>query len=163
MKVTLSHFIALALFLFSVNLTAQEEIEETVTSQEEANSSSDTAAVNAYAVEKMALAPDCDEDASHQDIFNCFSSFITSHIVSNFQFPEEARRAGKGGRVWIQFVIETDGSISNVKVARSSGVQSIDEEGLRVMRALPDMDSPAYLNGNPVRMMYNVPINAASR
>jgi protein TonB len=81
-----------------------------------------------------------------------------THIGKNFKFPEMARQMGIQGRVFVNFVIEKDGSISNVTVAR--GVDPLlDDEAMRVVKGLPRFQ-PAKQRGKPVRMQYTVPINA---
>jgi TonB family protein len=61
-------------------------------------------------------------------------------------------------RVYINFVIEKNGKVSNVTIAR--GVDKlIDDEAIRVIKLLPKF-IPAKQRGKPVRMQYTVPINA---
>lgn len=114
-------------------------------------------------VESLPIAPGCSGSETTQEQHACFTRFVQNYIVEKFEFPEHARAKGQGGRVWIGFVIELDGSISDVKVDRSSGVASIDAEALRVVRLLPKMIQPASLDGNPVRVIYHVPVNARTR
>jgi protein TonB len=65
---------------------------------------------------------------------------------------------GIQGKVWVSFVIDKDGKVTNVKVDR--GVDKLlDEEALRVVRMLPKM-APAKVGGRPVKMSYTLPINA---
>ena len=69
-----------------------------------------------------------------------------------------ARQMGIQGRVYINFVIEKDGSISNAQVIR--GVDPLlDDEAVRVVNSLPKM-TPAKQRGKPVRMQFTLPINA---
>jgi protein TonB len=81
-----------------------------------------------------------------------------THISKNFKFPEMARQMGIQGRVFVNFVIEKDGSISNVTVARSVD-PLLDDEAVRVVKKLPKFQ-PAKQRGKSVRMQYTVPINA---
>ncbi|MDZ7848833.1 MAG: energy transducer TonB [Owenweeksia sp.] len=69
-----------------------------------------------------------------------------------------ARQMGLEGKVYVSFVVEKDGSISNVEVLR--GVDPLlDDEAIRVINKLPDM-TPAKQRGKPVRMSFTMPINA---
>lgn len=64
---------------------------------------------------------------------------------------------GISGKVYIQFVIEKDGSITDVKVAR--GVDSsLDKEAVRVVKSMPKW-TPGKQRGKPVRVAYTLPIN----
>ncbi|NVK04298.1 MAG: energy transducer TonB [Flavobacteriia bacterium] len=106
------------------------------------------------------VAPGCDADQSQDEIMKCFQTFVSRHISENFEYPEDAREGGLEGRVWLRFIVEADGSISNVEVVRTSGVASIDAEGVRVLQSLPKLSAPGYLDGRAVRMQYSIPINA---
>ena len=66
---------------------------------------------------------------------------------------------GIQGKVYVNFVIEKNGRVSSVTIAR--GVDKlIDDEAIRIIRKLPRL-SPAMNNGKAVRMQYTVPINAS--
>ena len=113
---------------------------------------------NFAVVENKPVYPGCEKYATEEERFQCFNSSIMTHIAKNFKFPEMARQMGIQGRVFVNFVIEKDGSISNVIVAR--GVDPLlDDEAIRVVKSLPKFQ-PAKQRGKPVRMQYTVPINA---
>lgn len=113
---------------------------------------------NFAVVENKPVFPGCEKFATEEERFNCFNQSIMTHIGKNFKFPEMARQMGIQGRVFVNFVIEKDGSISNVTVAR--GVDPLlDDEAMRVVKGLPRFQ-PAKQRGKPVRMQYTVPINA---
>ncbi len=84
---------------------------------------------------------------------NAFSQFL----ASNIRYPKEARDKNTQGRVIISFIVETDGSLSNIKVARGIG-DGADEEALRVLSMSPKW-KPGVQNGLTVRVAYSVPIN----
>ena len=71
-------------------------------------------------------------------------------------YPVKALEQGIQGTVWLQFIVEKDGSISNVKV--SKGVDPLlDNEALRVMRRMPKWE-PGKDNGQPVRSYISMPL-----
>lgn len=81
---------------------------------------------------------------------------LLSFLRENTQYPEEALKDSIQGKVVVSFVIETDGSISNIKVAR--GVHPVlDEEAVRVVGLMPKW-KPAMNNSKPIRVKYNVPV-----
>jgi protein TonB len=88
----------------------------------------------------------------------CFQKKMQEHVAKNFVFPEMARQMGISGKIFVNFVIEKDGSISNVTVARGVD-KSLDDEAVRVIKKLPKMQ-PAKQRGKPVRMQFTMPINA---
>lgn len=109
-------------------------------------------------VENKPVFPGCEEYATEAEKFQCFNQQIMKHIGKNFKFPEMAKQMGIQGKVYVNFVIEKDGSISNVTIARSVD-KLIDDEAIRVIKKLPKF-KPAKQRGKPVRMQYTVPINA---
>jgi periplasmic protein TonB len=77
-------------------------------------------------------------------------------ISKNIHYPEEAIAAEVQGRVYVKFVVEKDGSISNVKVSRSVDPE-LDKEAIRVIEASPKWN-PGKQQGKPVRVNYYFPI-----
>lgn len=73
------------------------------------------------------------------------------------RYPEDAASRGITGNVVVSFVIEKDGKIVDVKIARSVH-PSIDKEALRVLLSSPKW-TPGFQRGAPVKVKYNIPIN----
>lgn len=84
-------------------------------------------------------------------------SALIAYIAKNTKYPGIARENNIEGRVFISFVVEKDGSISDAKVIRGIG-GGCDEEALRVIKSLPNF-KPGKQNGRAVRVQYNVPVN----
>ena len=78
-------------------------------------------------------------------------------IAGNIKYPEAAIDKNIEGRVFVSFVIEKDGSVSNVKVLRGIG-GGCDEEAVRVIKGMPKW-KPGIQEGKPVRVSYMMPIN----
>ncbi|WP_424962767.1 energy transducer TonB [Ekhidna sp.] len=72
-----------------------------------------------------------------------------NYLAQNLRYPQNAQRLGIEGRVYIQFVVEKDGSISNVKVVKGIGA-GCDQEAKRVTEKMPKWN-PAKINGQPAR------------
>ena len=81
---------------------------------------------------------------------------LMSFLNSNIKYPVVAQENGVQGRVIIGFVVERDGSITDVKVMRSVD-PSLDREAQRVVRAMPRW-KPGKQNGSAVRVKYTVPV-----
>ncbi len=77
-------------------------------------------------------------------------------LTENIKYPELARKKGIQGRVFVTFVVEKDGQISNIKVLRGIG-GGCDEEAVRVISMMPKW-KPGIDNGKPVRFQFNLPI-----
>ena len=76
-------------------------------------------------------------------------------VAENVQYPEEAKEKEISGRVMVGFIVEKDGSISDVKVAKGIG-GGCDEEAVRVVKAMPKW-KPGKEKGKPVRVSYMMP------
>ena len=81
---------------------------------------------------------------------------LQSFLSSNVKYPVVAQENGVQGRVIVQFVVERDGSISDVKVVRSVD-PSLDKEAMRVVKSMPRW-SPGKQNGTTVRVRFTVPV-----
>ena len=77
-------------------------------------------------------------------------------IAENVKYPEEAYSKGIEGRVLVQFIIEKDGSVTNVKVIKKVN-DAIDAEAVRVVKAMPKW-KPGKQNGREVRVKYTIPV-----
>ena len=82
---------------------------------------------------------------------------LNKYLHDNVHYPVVAQENGVQGRVTISFVVEKDGSVTDVKVAKSVD-PSLDKEALRVVRSMPRW-TPGKQNGATVRVKYNVPVN----
>ena len=82
---------------------------------------------------------------------------LMNYLSTNIVYPEEAWKKGEEGRVIISFIVETDGSVSNVSVSKSVS-PSLDAEAVRVITAMPKW-MPGKSNGHAVRVKFNVPIS----
>ena len=82
---------------------------------------------------------------------------MAKYLSENIKYPEEAKEKGISGRVFISFVIEKDGSVSNAKVMRSVN-PLVDDEAVRVVKAMPKW-KPGLMKGQPVRVNYVLPVN----
>jgi len=77
-------------------------------------------------------------------------------LGENIKYPEQAKQNKIQGNVFVSFVVEKSGAISNVKVDRGLGYGT-DEEALRVLALSPNWE-PGTQNNKPVRVKYNIPI-----
>jgi protein TonB len=78
------------------------------------------------------------------------------YLSSNIKYPVVAEENGVQGRVVCTFVVERDGSITDVRVIRSVD-PSLDKEAVRVVKSMPKW-IPGKQNGSAVRVKYTVPV-----
>ena len=85
---------------------------------------------------------------------------FTRWVSQNVVYPKEAKEKGVSGRVIVQFVIDLDGSVTDVKVLR--GVNPLlDAEAVRVVSSSPKW-TPGKQRNKPVRVLYTIPITFSS-
>ncbi|MDA3944206.1 MAG: TonB family protein [Bacteroidetes bacterium] len=81
---------------------------------------------------------------------------MMEYIAKNIKYPAMARESGIQGRVFVNFVVEPDGSVSNVKILRGIG-GGCDEEAIRVVKSMPKW-TPGRQRGKAVRVSFNLPV-----
>lgn len=86
-----------------------------------------------------------------------FNGNINMWLAQNLQYPETAVENGIQGRVVVQFVIRSDGSVSDAKVVRGIDPE-LDREAIRVVMSMPKW-TPGMSNGKPVNVLFKMPIN----
>ena len=82
---------------------------------------------------------------------------LLEYIAKNLNYPQEAIEKGIEGRVFVGFIIDVDGSVTDVKLLRGIG-GGCDEEAIRVIKSLPKW-RPAKQNGVFSRVSYQIPVN----
>lgn len=82
---------------------------------------------------------------------------LRQYLQNTKSYPAIAKENGIQGKVYVNFVVEKDGSVSNIKIARAVDT-SLDKEALRVVATLPKW-KPGKQRGAPVRVSYTVPVN----
>ena len=81
---------------------------------------------------------------------------LMGYLRDNIHYPTVAAENGVQGRVVVGFVVERDGSITDVNVLRSVD-PSLDREAMRVVKSMPRW-TPGKQNGSAVRVKYQVPV-----
>lgn len=107
-----------------------------------------------------------EEDVAEEEIFflveemptfavNDCNSF-SEYIIKNLKYPEHAAENGIQGKVYVKFIVEPDGNVSNVEVIR--GIDPIlDQEAIRVVKESPKW-IPGMQRGKPVRVSFTFPV-----
>jgi len=105
-------------------------------------------------IEDVPLYPGC-ERVPKSERRNCFQTEIQKHIAKNFRYPEIAQEMGIQGRVFVQFTIGKDGSISAIRTRGPD--KNLEQEANRIISKLPRM-TPGKQRGRPVRVPFSIPI-----
>jgi protein TonB len=136
----------------------EEEIEEEIKVEFDVEVTEDTK------VEEIVIAP-VEEKEDVDQIFLVVEETATpkggmsafyKYVGDKMKYPAQARRMGIEGKVFVEFVINRDGSITDVKAIKGIGA-GCDEEAVRVVQSAPPWN-PGKQRGKPVRQRYVVPI-----
>lgn len=145
----------------------EEEVEETViesteTDQEEIVEVEDIEVEDDFedvdvpfaVIEDVPIFPGCESVAKSQRRA-CFQEKMNKHIRKNFRYPEIAQEMGIQGRVYVQFVIAKDGSITSIRMRGPD--KNLEKEAKRIISRLPKM-TPGKQRGRAVRVPFSIPI-----
>lgn len=86
---------------------------------------------------------------------------LMKYLGENINYPKAARESGIQGRVFVSFVVEKDGKVTNIIILRGIG-GGCDEEAIKVVQEMPEW-IPGKQRGMPVRVQFNLPINFTLR
>lgn len=112
------------------------------------------------------VAPEIEEEeVVEQEVFTIVEEMpgypggdakMYEYLGKNIKYPQIARESSIQGRVFVNFVVEPDGSVTNVKVLRGIG-GGCDEEAMRVVKSMPKW-KPGKQRGKAVRVSYTLPV-----
>jgi len=145
----------------------EEEVEETVIESTETNEDEiieveeveieeefDDVDVPFAVIEDVPIFPGC-EKVAKSERRKCFQEQMNKHIRRNFRYPEIAQEMGIKGRVYVNFIISKDGSISNIRMRGPD--KNLEKEAQRIISKLPSM-IPGKQRGRAVRVPFSIPI-----
>ena len=82
---------------------------------------------------------------------------LMRYLATSIKYPKQAQEDGKQGRVIVQFIVDKNGSVTNVNVVR--GVDpALDAEAIRIVSAMPKWE-PGMQKGQPVNVKFTLPVN----
>tara|TARA_B100001250_G_scaffold327436_1_gene291660 strand:+ start:779 stop:1483 length:705 start_codon:yes stop_codon:yes gene_type:complete len=105
-------------------------------------------------IEDVPIFPGC-ERVNKSERRNCFQEQMNKHIKRNFRYPEIAQEMGIQGRVYVNFIISKNGSITNIRMRGPD--KNLEKEAQRIIAKLPRM-TPGKQRGRPVRVPFSIPI-----
>ena len=105
-------------------------------------------------IEDIPVFPGCENVAKSQRR-TCFQEKMEAHIAKNFTYPEAALELGIQGKVFVIFVIDSNGQVTNIRTRGPDRL--LEAEAERIISLLPKM-TPGKQRGKPVKVPYSVPI-----
>ncbi|MEM6965408.1 MAG: energy transducer TonB [Bacteroidota bacterium] len=113
-------------------------------------------------VEDMPRFPGCEEKGLGKDeLKKCAEGKMLEFIYGNIKYPAVARENGIEGRAIIQFVVQKDGSVQDVKVLREpgGGTGAEAERVIKMMNNMPTKWTPGKQRGKPVKVQFTLPVS----
>jgi len=105
-------------------------------------------------IENVPVYPGC-KGKNNAELKKCFQDNVTKHIIKNFKYPDQAIELGLNGKVYVLFVVDSKGKVSNI---RTRGPHKIlEREASRIISLIPQM-KPGKQRGRAVNVPYSVPI-----
>ncbi len=145
MKKLIFFFLFLSISVFGQNDSIAQTVEKNIEKIEE---------VTFKALDEVPIFPGC-EGSSNSDLVNCFSQKVTQHIINNFYYPDEAIDEGIQGRVWVKFVINSEGFVADIKTGNAAKI--LQDEARRIIQKLPRV-TPGKVDGKPVNTVFSIPV-----
>ncbi len=127
--------------IISVDEVEVDEMEEEVT-------------VPFAVIEDIPVFPGC-EEGTKAEKRACFQQKIQEHVKKNFNYPPFAVEMGIQGKVYVQFIIDTDGRIANIRTRGPD--ELLEKEAERIIASLPRM-TPGKQRGRAVKVPYSIPV-----
>src|SRR5689334_20494038 len=91
-------------------------------------------------------------------VFPGGDSKLMDYLKQNIKFPNDLKDKHVGGRVYVNFIVDTIGKVISAHVIRSSGFAEFDSAAIDVVNAMPNW-TPGKQSGKVVSVSYNLPIN----
>lgn len=110
-----------------------------------------------YYVDKIPAFKKC-YNTKKSERLDCFNVEMMEHINKHFSYPSEAVRNQIQGEVWVRFIINKNGYVTNIKTLGPDNGEILNEEVKRVVAKLPHF-KPGRDNGKRVSVKYGFPIN----
>ena len=158
----------LALSILIINCTSK--VEESITDGAEMDEREVVAYGNGWKIVKegektdteMPSTPDGSPVFDKVEVMPMFTGgmkAMMTYVGDNIKYPEQAQKDGKQGRVIVQFIVDKEGNVTNVTLARGVSPE-LDAEAIRVVKSMPKW-IPGENDGEPVNVKFTMPVNFA--
>lgn len=127
--------------------------------------------LNASEVDYFPRTSEC-ADATKEASMMCFQQAIMKHVSENLSYPEEAKKLGMEGKIYVGFVVNAEGNVSEVEIKRGlapaegasfsaeqqQASESANAQIITLLQGVPDFEKAAIKEGNAVAMSFTLPI-----
>ncbi|MFN5786656.1 MAG: energy transducer TonB, partial [Flavobacteriia bacterium] len=117
----------------------------------------DTSSITELMMKGLLENSDCDSAEYTSAEYPGGMREMMKFLINNLEYPQKAIEQGTMGKVYTRFIVEKNGSISNIEIVRGVSPE-IDDEAIRILAYMPHWN-PANCNNEPVRAMMMLPLN----
>jgi len=107
-------------------------------------------------IEYVPVFPGCEDLQTQAERKECFNQKVQEHIKNNFKYPPSALEIGITGKVYLQFVIDSNGRVTGIQ--KRGPDKLLENEAVRIIASLPKV-KPGEQRGKKVSVKYSIPIN----
>lgn len=107
-------------------------------------------------IENVPVFPGCETCSTEEERKICFNKKMQEHVKSNFNYPPSALEMRITGKVYVQFVIDSNGRVRDIQ--KRGPDRLLEQEAARIIAALP-LVKPGIQRGKSVKVRYSIPIN----
>ncbi|NDV15693.1 TonB family protein [Muricauda sp. TY007] len=107
-------------------------------------------------IEYVPVFPGCEHLQTQTERKNCFNQKVQEHIKATFNYPPSALEMGITGKVYVQFVIDSNGQVTGIQ--KRGPDKLLEKEAERIIASLPKV-KPGEQRGKKVSVKYSIPIN----
>lgn len=108
-------------------------------------------------VDKIPSFNECEKTKNNKSL-DCFNTAMVKHIQEHFRYPDEAIANKTQGDVWVRFIIDVNGNVSNIKALGPDNTETLEQEAIRVVSKLPRF-LPGKKEGKKTSVKYGFPIS----
>lgn len=83
---------------------------------------------------------------------------LMNYLEKNIQYPKECKENNIQGKVYVNFVVNTDGTLDNIEISKSSGNEALDSEAVRLVKAMPNWIPGKQNDGKAARASFTLPV-----
>ncbi len=107
-------------------------------------------------IEHVPVFPGCEDLTSEEERKECFNQKVQEHVKNTFKYPTAALEMNITGKVFVQFVIDSQGRVTNIQ--KRGPDRLLEKEAVRIISTLPKVQ-PGIQRGKAVKVTYAIPIS----
>tara|TARA_B110000211_G_scaffold233571_1_gene300196 strand:+ start:718 stop:1176 length:459 start_codon:yes stop_codon:yes gene_type:complete len=150
------NFLIIIGLLFSNLLLSQEDDSTGITKELSSND------IPIMFTKEMPYYSSC-EEFSDKERNKCTFKKIHESISSNYKFPKKSKKKEQEGTTYVRFIVNRKGKITKVEVLKSSSYKLLDIAAIKAVKKIPDLIPGKNEDGNPVSIVYTVPVKVNLR